>query len=990
MKKGKISTTGYRADSKDKNNAFNIIPTNRISMQNVEFPVVGEDDLGNRKLMMPGEEHIFPGQFVKETPVNMKKNNSKKSVSRKVGMIMFQQGGAPQQGGQDQIMQQVAQALQQGTPPEQIMQGLIQQGIPQDQAQQVIQAVMQQMQGGAPMMQDGGTNPYTVTPVSNVSINETPFYSTDKDYQKTGEFYFGVQSGKQPNDQQNAMIRDYSLPVHQTGINSALYTTFNGADIKGQQDRLVAQQNSIWNRSKFKQGGEPCYDCAPPGYHMMPDGSIMPNDKMQAGGDWISSAVNPDHKGRCTPGSPNYDCPKNSPQWHLAQTFKQMAKKQFGGTSAVQNSDQDSIIDKRKNTMQTFLSRNTMNALAVDEADNVANAFMQMGGNFGFNPNLNNQNQWMGAMENSQNQMRNDVGQFGANSYNMGMGIMRGNMMFRDQQEKDYYRSQIKDPNAPMSQGNPMDNSMVTPNIEVSGIDYSQSFASQMRRGGRVRKFQPGGIMLRGDGTKVYIDGSSSTGRGGTESDITIVNPSNASTNNGSSANGYVTPNTNRGSSSPSGNVANECESLFNTQAEIDACIAQRNGQTIVPAATTTTTSNGTVIRGNANDPVANNVPQNGTYQTQPDGSLVFISGQQPYGYFPMNSNPYYKMKGRGPMWGSTGVPNIAYNPNDTYLKDYEYKGRFLGPGPRKVKMTFQHGVPTAVDENGNVVNQNTTTNTNVDSTGQPTSPTGTLDQYLQNNMDPALYDLRLNGQGSPQDIIDFNTEKARLEAEYNNSPLRQLGPVGSTLKKPNPFFDKFKGKLQNVQQNMQERGNNRFNRRNPPQRESGVHPGFAQDGGAQLNNFDDPNRYNNGQGFFGRNNQNESTVVWKRKMGLDPENAVAWGISGMDALSSFAEARDARKQEEEYRKRMNADALFYSNQWGDTSRGDYDTNTGMLRPNDNVPVQFQGNNTGRIGSNTYMKQGGSMPYKNGGEYYLTDEEIAYIKKCGGTVKHLD
>jgi hypothetical protein len=63
-----------------------------------------------------------------------------------------QEGGAPEQGqGQvdpQQIIQAVGQMLQQGMQPEEIAQKLVQMGIPQDQAMQVIQAVMQQMQGG--------------------------------------------------------------------------------------------------------------------------------------------------------------------------------------------------------------------------------------------------------------------------------------------------------------------------------------------------------------------------------------------------------------------------------------------------------------------------------------------------------------------------------------------------------------------------------------------------------------------------------------------------------------------------------------------------------------------------------------------------------------------------------------------------------------------------------------------------------------------------
>jgi hypothetical protein len=52
---------------------------------------------------------------------------------------------------------------------------------------------------------------------------------------------------------------------------------------------------------------------------------------VEEGGDWIQGAIK--HPGRCTPGSPNYDCPKGSPQWNLAQRFKHgdLHKAQQGG-----------------------------------------------------------------------------------------------------------------------------------------------------------------------------------------------------------------------------------------------------------------------------------------------------------------------------------------------------------------------------------------------------------------------------------------------------------------------------------------------------------------------------------------------------------------------------------------------------------------------------------------------------------------------------------
>jgi phosphotransferase system HPr-like phosphotransfer protein len=59
------------------------------------------------------------------------------------GQQQFQEGGEvdPQQ-----IMQMVAQALQQGMQPEEVVQMLVEQGIPQEQAMQIIQQVMQSVQ----------------------------------------------------------------------------------------------------------------------------------------------------------------------------------------------------------------------------------------------------------------------------------------------------------------------------------------------------------------------------------------------------------------------------------------------------------------------------------------------------------------------------------------------------------------------------------------------------------------------------------------------------------------------------------------------------------------------------------------------------------------------------------------------------------------------------------------------------------------------------
>ena len=64
-----ISTQGYKRNSPDVNRPLNVIPSGRITMQDVDFPVRGVDNLGNEMFMVPGGEYFFPGDYVVETPM---------------------------------------------------------------------------------------------------------------------------------------------------------------------------------------------------------------------------------------------------------------------------------------------------------------------------------------------------------------------------------------------------------------------------------------------------------------------------------------------------------------------------------------------------------------------------------------------------------------------------------------------------------------------------------------------------------------------------------------------------------------------------------------------------------------------------------------------------------------------------------------------------------------------------------------------------------
>ena len=66
----KFSKQGYRSDSPDINKSTNIIQGDRISMEGVDFKVLGIDDRGSAKVMYPGYNYYFPhAKWVKEIPL---------------------------------------------------------------------------------------------------------------------------------------------------------------------------------------------------------------------------------------------------------------------------------------------------------------------------------------------------------------------------------------------------------------------------------------------------------------------------------------------------------------------------------------------------------------------------------------------------------------------------------------------------------------------------------------------------------------------------------------------------------------------------------------------------------------------------------------------------------------------------------------------------------------------------------------------------------
>ena len=120
-------------------------------------------------------------------------------------------------------------------------------------------------------------------------------------------------------------------------------------------------------------------------------------------------------------------------------------------------------------------------------------------------------------------------------------------------------------------------------------------------------------------------------------------------------------------------------------------------------------------------------------------------------------------------------------------------------------------------------------------------------------------------------------------------------------------------------------------------------------------------------------------TLKFKRAPRLSGQQKVMLFNTGMETVTNFANRIDEARKEEDLRKRRTADRLFDPIQG---NRGDYTANYGYFRPDQMVPVQYQG----AAGSMNYGQYGGSQ---NEG-VYMTEDEIQQILANGGEIEYLD
>ncbi len=159
--KGGLTDMYYTLDSGEQNQMMD-----RVLLNQMERSVMDDANKAAKKI---AEQNMREINYRNKLDMLNKSFNPFTMDRYQMGGGMEQQAAA--QGGgdqQEQIIQFVAQALQQGADPQEIMQQLVEAGVPQEQAGQLIQAVAEQLQqmaaqpqqGQQPMMRMGGAPCY--------------------------------------------------------------------------------------------------------------------------------------------------------------------------------------------------------------------------------------------------------------------------------------------------------------------------------------------------------------------------------------------------------------------------------------------------------------------------------------------------------------------------------------------------------------------------------------------------------------------------------------------------------------------------------------------------------------------------------------------------------------------------------------------------------------------------------------------------------------
>ena len=161
-----------------------------------------------------------------------------------------------QDGGEQQMAEQVSQALQQGAQPQQVMQMLLKSGMPQDQAVQLVQAVMQQIQQQGHNSQEEGAEGGQPNPQEEQMEQGTP-------QMKRGGYMYqegGMEQAAEPqqNEQMQAIMQQVSQMLQQGADPQQILQQLVEAGVPQEQAQQIVQA-----AMQQMQGGQQASQASP-------------------------------------------------------------------------------------------------------------------------------------------------------------------------------------------------------------------------------------------------------------------------------------------------------------------------------------------------------------------------------------------------------------------------------------------------------------------------------------------------------------------------------------------------------------------------------------------------------------------------------------------------------------------------------------------------------------------------------------------------------
>jgi DNA repair protein RadC len=163
------------------------------------------------------------------------------------GMQPGMEEGMEQQGQEQQIMEEVAQMLQQGADPQQVIQQLVQMGIPEEQAVQMVEAVMQEIQGSTPQLKRGGMMYY-----QEGGEEEEDEEGYGYEYEEEPNYMINKPSlmGKQQNFTQRELATSPAIESAVEATSSTKEEETPSYDKNSARDTWVAKTGMPWSEAK--------------------------------------------------------------------------------------------------------------------------------------------------------------------------------------------------------------------------------------------------------------------------------------------------------------------------------------------------------------------------------------------------------------------------------------------------------------------------------------------------------------------------------------------------------------------------------------------------------------------------------------------------------------------------------------------------------------------------------------------------------------------